>query len=361
MTRRIIHAALLGCCALVLACADNLPKATEIVHMRVLGAKLEVVGDETGRATPKPGEQVKVSFDTVFPTQKGSTKNSQLMLISCTAPTRFTGGIPICQEFLDAAKGADMMDVQSALAMGGQTKLRCSPLLSQPVESGGVAVQCKVGAPTPTLNVRKDFSAARMLFLGVFCEKGTPLIDVEDPALFSCEDNSGETVHLNGLITIQHDKAEANHNPTLDALTIKIDDAQKINQPWLAPAEPLPTGDCDTIAKDDRKKPPVTFPLLDSGTHKLLLSYDAAAREKEDDTLEELELTIYTTAGEMERRFTLWSPDDPTVHGKLEADLDWEPPSAEKLPDAGKVVRFFITLRDQRGGFDFAERAACVH
>ena len=76
MTRRIVYAALLGCSALVLACADNLPKATEIVHMRVLGAKLEVVGDETGRATPKPGEQVKVSFDTVFPTQKGSTKNS---------------------------------------------------------------------------------------------------------------------------------------------------------------------------------------------------------------------------------------------------------------------------------------------
>jgi hypothetical protein len=90
MTRKIAYAALLGCSALaplVFACADNLPKATEIVHMRVLGAKLEVVGDEA-RATPKPGEHVKVSFDTVFPTQKGSNKSSQMMLIrsSCAVP-----------------------------------------------------------------------------------------------------------------------------------------------------------------------------------------------------------------------------------------------------------------------------------
>jgi hypothetical protein len=218
-----------------------------------------------------------------------------------------------------------------------------------------------VGAPDVTLNVNKNFSAARMLFLGVLCEKGTPLIDVDDPALFSCEHNSGETVRLNGLIPIQHDKAEVNDNPSLDALTIKIDDAQKINQPWLAPALPLPAdGECGTSARRDRTKPPVTLPLLDPGTHALLLSYDAAAREKTDGEPETLELTIYTTAGEMERRFTLWNPDDPTPGGKLEADLDWDPPAAEKLPKGGKLVRFFITLRDQRGGFDFAERAACV-
>jgi hypothetical protein len=251
--------------------------------------------------------------------------------------------------------------VQSALAMGGQTQLRCANLLGPRVESGGVALQCLAGEPSVTLNVRKDFSAARMVFLGVFCEKGTPLIDVDDPGLFSCEHNSGETVLLNGLITVQHDKAETNHNPTLDALTIKIDDAQKINQPWLAPADPLPPdNECGTSAKRDRTERPVTLPLLDSGEHKLLLSYDASAREKNDGEPETLELTIYTTAGEMERRFTVWNPDDPTHNGELEADVDWDPPEAEKLPKGGKLVRFFITVRDQRGGFDFAERAACV-
>lgn len=354
MTRRIAYA-VLGCCALALGCADNLPKATEIVHMRVLGAKLQVVGDES-RATPKPGEQVKVTFDTVFATQKGSTKDAQMMLINCTAPTRFTGGIPICQEFLDAAMGGNTMDVQNALAMGGQTQLRCSDLPG-PVESGGVGLRCLAGEPAPTLNVRKDFSAERMLFLGVLCEKGTPLIDVDDPALFSCEHNSGETLRVNGLITIQHDKAQANHNPSLADLTLVMDPYTK---PWLPNGDLPSDNNCRGEEQPEQTKP-LTLPYADPGTHKLLLSYDAAAREEHDGELETLELTIYTTAGEMERRFTLWNPDDPTHKGKLEADVDWDPPNAEDLPGGGKLARFFITLRDQRGGFDFEERAACVH
>lgn len=355
MTRKIA-CAVLGCCALAFGCADNLPKATEIVHMRVLGAKLQVVGDES-RSTPKPGEQVKVAFDTVFPTQKGSTKNAQMMLITCTAPTRFTGGIPICQEFLDAAQGGNTMDVQSALAMGGQSQLRCAQLPGPRVEVGGVAVQCLAGEPDPTLIVSKNFSAARMLFLGVLCEKGTPLFDVNDPALFSCEHDSGETVRVNGLITIQHDKDEANHNPSLSDLTIVMDPYTK---PWL-PNDDLPADNNCRSAEQPEQTQPLTLPYADPGTHKLLLSYEADAREKHDGELETLELTIYTTAGEMERRFTLWNPDDPTHKGKLEADLDWDPPGADELPSGGKLVRFFITLRDQRGGFDFGERAACVH
>jgi hypothetical protein len=358
MTRRLACAALLGAWSLVLGCADDLPKATEIVHMRMLGAKLEVVGDET-RATPKPGEQVKVTFDTVFPTQRGSTRDSQTLLISCTAPTRYTGGIAICQEFLDAAKGADSMDVQSALAMGGSTKLRCSNLPGPRVESGGVALQCLAGAPALTLDVRKDFSAARMLFLGVICENGTPLVDVNDPALFSCEHNSGETVRVNGLIPIQHTKADVNHNPSLGDLEIVMDPYTK---PWLAPAGKLPADNMCRSDEQPDQSDPLTLPYADPGDHKLLLSYDGSAREKVDGELEELELTIYTTAGGMERRFTLWTgTDELNKQGELESDLDWDPPAAAGLPSSGKLVRFFITLRDQRGGFDFAERAACLH
>jgi hypothetical protein len=348
---------LLGCAALAFGCADDLPKATDIVHMRVLGAKLQVVGDET-RATPKPGEQVKVSFDTVFPTQKGSTKNSQLMMINCTAPTRFTGGIPICQEFLDAAQGADSTDVQNALGMEkGKTKVSCDDLGGFPVELNGVGLRCGLGEPAMTFNVRKDFSAPRMLFLGVLCEKGTPVLDVNDPALFTCEHDSGETIRLNGLITIQHDKSEVNHNPSLADFTIVMDPYTK---PWLVP-ENLPADNDCRGQEQPEQTVPLTLPYADPGTHKLLLSYEAAAREKHDGEPETLELTIYTTGGEMERRFTLWAPDDPTHKGKLEADLDWDPPGVDELPSSGKLVRFFITVRDQRGGFDSSERAACVH
>ena len=54
----------LGTAALT-ACEDDLPKATEITHMRILGAKYEVVGDEL-----RP-ERVKV--DTVVVLCDGET------------------------------------------------------------------------------------------------------------------------------------------------------------------------------------------------------------------------------------------------------------------------------------------------
>src|SRR4029079_12447870 len=97
---------------LLVGCADDLPKATEIVHMRVLGANLQAVNDEDDtRATPKPGERVRVSLATVFPSVAESHRFVHAALISCTAPDRYTGGIPVCQELIDLAEsGQDLLD-----------------------------------------------------------------------------------------------------------------------------------------------------------------------------------------------------------------------------------------------------------
>ena len=101
-------------CGLLVGCQEDLPKATQITHMRLLGTKLQVVGDES-RSTPKPGETVKATFATVYPSQTRTNEGVQAMLIACTAPERYTGGLPICQEFLDAASGRVSGDIRKAI------------------------------------------------------------------------------------------------------------------------------------------------------------------------------------------------------------------------------------------------------
>ena len=70
---------------------------------------------------------------------------------------------------------------------------------------------------------------------------------------------------------------------------------------------------------------------------------------------------MFTTAGEMERRFTLFGGDDEGDKGTLREAVEWTPPAYKDLPSSGKLVRFFVTVRDRRGGFDLATRVACVH
>ena len=271
--------------ALVLSgCQEDLPKATEITHMRVLGTKLEVIGDET-RSTPKPGESVTATFEAVFPSQKHGTEEVQAMLIACTAPERYTGGLPICQEFLDAAAGKVGGDVTKAInvasevrgtprdepemdvgaAMGRDQKLTCEDLPMPNILVGRLSIQCLRGDPIARFDVDPRFTAERMLFVGVVCEHGTAYLDPNDPLLFGCDDNDGETTRVNGLIPVQYSDADENRNPSIeDDLTLIL---STYTAPWLAPEGELPAAD---NCKDDEQKDqqgPLTLPYADPGRH----------------------------------------------------------------------------------------------
>jgi hypothetical protein len=343
----------------LVACQNDLPKATSITHMRVLGSKVQVVGDET-RATPAPGEQVQVSFLTVFPKSSQTSAQVKSLLIGCTAPTRFTGGIPLCQELVDAAMGNGQVDLASVLPLA-KGRLHCSDLPLPFLQLGAVSLQCPSGDPLAQLVVPGDFAAAQMLLLGVICERGDPFVDASDPLLFGCEHDSGQTIRVNALVPVLHKGARANHNPSIDALSTRFDDGA-----WIAPPSVLPAdGDCRASAeKDANKKAGQTLPERDPGNHVLDLSYDASARETIDGkTPEDLELTVYSTAGEMERRFTLFDgSDDGGKQHLLESSVEWAGPGVDApIGSNGKLVRFFITLLDHRGGFDYATRALCLY
>lgn len=349
----------IAACSLLAGCDTDLPRATEVVSMRVLGARLEVVGDET-RTTPRPGEQLSVTLATVFPEVDRHLEDAQSLFIGCTAPDRFTGGVPICQEIIDAVVADE--DVADALPMVEGERLRCSDL--QPprrAQEGAVSLACISDEPSVVLDVPESFAADELLLLGVICERGDPFIEPLDPLLFGCADlGGGELVRVQGIFTVRQRESDENHNPDLDALSVLRE-----GQPWApAPADLPPEENCEgSVTGDD----PALHRVV-PGEHRITLRYRPDAREENEGEPENLELTVYTTLGEMERRFTLFEgdemPDEET--GLLQDELNWEPPLIlDPDPDdrdviGSKLVRFFITLRDQRGGFAITERALCL-
>jgi hypothetical protein len=373
--RRLADTSLL-CAWLVLpaaGCESDLARPTEIVHMRVLGARLEVVDDEE-RVTPKPGERLRVSLPVVFPSIDDDSSELQTLMIGCTAPDRYTGTLPICQELIDAALSGEAASPSVRMF---QEKVNCGEgvLSGNYVQLDAVSAQCVQGDPVAVLPVLRNFTAAGVLFAGVVCERGTPFIDASDPLLFGCDDSDGETQRFHGVAGVQHEPEDENHNPSLDTLVVLRENADANKDgaldlrdwPPYAPEDLPSEEDCEDAADRDEAIVPsvVQDQLQRSGDddHRVLpltLRYEASAREQSDGQPEDLEFTIYTTFGEMERRFTLFEGTDDGKEGVLRGDVDWDPPDADEIGPSGHLVRFFVTLRDQRGGFAMTSRALCV-
>jgi hypothetical protein len=70
---------------------------------------------------------------------------------------------------------------------------------------------------------------------------------------------------------------------------------------------------------------------------------------------EDLRITHAATAGQFARLFTeVFDDESPTP------EVPWRHPAAEDVPEEGLTVRFWMVLRDPRGGMDWTERALCV-
>lgn len=349
---------LLVAIAMLVGCKNTLPKSTEIARMRVLGSKLEVVGDET-RTSPRPGEQVKVSLVTVFPKLTETTQKVQSMFISCTAPNRFTGGIPVCQEILDLATSSGT-SVSGSLAKAPKVGCSSKFLMDGKFEIPGVAaVECVTGDPVTEVPVAKDFKASQKLLIGVVCERGEPFIDLSSSLMFGCDKNSGETIRINSLIPVQHSASDENHNPDINALDVKWEVTVPIDGGLHAGETTWATFDPGLMASEtncDPLKNPTTLPELDYLEHTMTLSYKSGAR-LDNKQPKDLEFSVYATGGELERRFTLYPASDDQ---SLSSALKWTPPDREKIRGRSQLVRFFFTVRDHNGGFATMTRAVCV-
>jgi len=335
-----------------LGCEEDLPKASLISHMRVLGARTEVIGDET-RSTPRPGETARLTWSVAFPDYDISDDELSSLFLACTAPTRFTG-TPVCQEIVDAATGRGRpIGFLGTLPMGCDVRPNSVQMIA------GIRIYCVTG--TPELEVKIDPGVrSDRLIQGVVCRNGIPQFDTESPVGVSCIPKGGvdesdvESIAVYGTIGISRAGEPENKNPDLSRLSLGLR-VEKSSRavPWKpTPAEALPELIDDCSAADSSE-------VLSSNGYPgvIELSYP----EDDESGEEDLVFSTYATYGDLSRRFTVIEAE--TGRDPKEPDQTWELSEEERdeLFGQPKLIRFFFTVVDGRGGFDVTTRELCVN
>jgi len=335
-------------CMCALGCGDELPDITEIEGLRVLGARSTVVDDDSLRATPQEGETVEVGFQLASPDPLRDNDDIASIFIDCTYPDRFTG-LPLCQEFFDLAAmiDPDMVEVSD----GDLEAVKCFEDNEFVFE--GVHGSCVIGDPKVEVPVF-DGSDPLKLVRGVICERGTPFFDARTPELFGCDLREGGTeILVHGSIPVAVGGEGHNDNPDFDEIALKLN-----GRPWsaVAAADLPPANDCKGQVDE------TGLLAVDPFDHALWIEVDADSpiREVVDGVREDLEFSLYATAGEVGRRFSVFEGIDEGEDGVLRTTVPWVAPDVDDVPDGGQLVTLYLTVLDRRGGFDVAVRHACV-
>lgn len=290
------RAVLFASAALALGCDEPLKAVELIAETRVLGARVEVAGAPE-RAAPEPGESATVRFLVASPE-------------------------------LAPSLGFALRVCPAAERRGGRSECSGEPFAQISSEDGAAG---EVGF---TFDVPAELRGApRLAVLGVICPGGSP-----DAGAAGCDGpDAGRQVSLELELSRPGD---VNLNPTLEAEAIELDE-----QEW--PELPAAEGDCAGAG----------HPEVDAGSkHVIQVALDEQDRDplpvesELDPAREALQLSHFTTAGDLSRVFQSVAWDS----RELSRRVEWTAPAEPGL------VRFWLVLRDFRGGGDFTERAVCV-
>lgn len=349
-----------GLLTLVLAlaavgCDNDLPLASQIQHMRVLGAATSVMGDPA-RTTPKPGEKAKLTWSMVYPDTMVDDSGLRSIFFVCTAPEEYTG-TPVCQELLDIAQGGSIADIVKD-AMGKDAP-DCDANPNRTYKLGPFTIVCVSGTPQLDIPIAPDSKAAARLVRGTICRNGTPMLDQKDPTGMSCKPrpetkvSEQENIAVYGTVPIEYTDEDTNHTPSIDALSLAFHD------PPLAWDETTPGG---TPLDDDNCADEATAKRVmhsDGFEELITLLYDDAQREVRDGEKESLEFSGYSTFGKLSRRFTVFNASaEPPLRSTFTWDLKTE--ERDALNGKSKHVRFYFTILDHRGGFAMTTRDLCI-
>lgn len=357
MSRSTRLAAISGMLLTLCACQDDLPKASQIVHMRVLGATTRVVGDPQ-RSSPKPGETAELTWSMVYPDLSVDDSQLSALFIVCSSPGQFTG-TPVCQEFIDSARGGNFADLFTGFG-GELPDCRTNP--NRVYRNGSLSIVCVTGTPKLEVAIPADTTATSRLIRGIICRNGTPKVDRSDPRLTSCAPMPDvapaaiEDVAVYGTVPIQYPGTQGNQNPRLDSEAAQFF-FHDPPVPWNETPEDLRDTLSDDTCLDEAKAERVMH--SEGAEETITLRYDASLREQLDGEPEGLEFSGYSSFGELSRRFTIFRSD---AELPLSDTFTWELAQAQReaLNGSSKHVRFYFTVIDHRGGFAVTSRDLCI-
>lgn len=281
-------------------CIDDLPRGWKIADTRVLGVRIEVVGDPT-IAAPAPGDTARISV------------------------------------ILAEPPGSETEPVGWAFAAG-------------PAVLSGDARPIVFDLPVPLAAV---LGMTRSIpTVGIVCSNGTPAFDPETMRPV-CDAGTTRSTTLTYTLALARDGMPANHNPEFAPDFAQLDGAL-----WEPAADALPATGCASLAGT------AALPRVPaSNTAKVVrLFIGDDAREsfvRADGTSgrEILTLSHFTSGGELKRQFSVWEGDAVAIPEG--AEVDWTPTGVASVAD-GTLVRFWFVARDGRGGLALTTRAVCV-
>lgn len=310
---------LMVACALLLGCDEpQLPKSWRVTYARVLGVRAEVVGDEA-RATPAPGERVRVR---VLIVGDDPIESLSFDLVACPAqPPR--GELPSCAS---------------------------EPVLAVRSELGGSASRSRelvVELDVPNRDALDG--AERLLVGGTICTDGTAR-SVEGGE-GRCDGGSAHPVTFTSHVVLALDDADINHNPVIADDAIRFDDELWALHARLAASDEDAGADEDaSVDGDPSDAGAARSAAADGKEHTIAISLEHSARETSDEGPEVLQLSHFVTAGALERRFSVLERDQDGSEPFL---VKWHMPRIDDPP--AQVLVVFV-LRDQRGGVAYALR-----
>lgn len=281
---------------LLAGCAEEFDPPSLIDKTRPLGAEVRVDG-EPNRSTPRPGETATVTWLMATP---GAMPSLAWMFAVCRAGLATTAEACTPTPFATFT-GTDSpsfrFDVPSQEILGGAT---------------------------------------RLLITGQICADGAPTLDPQT-GMPTCP-GQGNTVTAT-LFLQQAD--DGNHSPALPERPFTFDGAD-----WMADG----AGDCAGL-------PSVAIGSKDHVLRLRVLAEDRETYGAGDTTArEQLQLSQFTTAGELGQTYFVVEPSNQDPWNDLESK--WDAP--ETMPPDGQV-HFIFVARDLRGGVTHTTRTVCLY
>jgi hypothetical protein len=293
-------------------CGQDFDPPSLIAKTRVLGAIVQVDGDET-RATPQPGEGATVTWIVAAP-----------------------GDLPaLGWAFLICAAGASPNPAACAAA----------PLA---IAQGTGTPQFHLAVPAAdTLG-----DARRLTVVGQICDGGAPALDPQT-GMPACP---GEGTAVTVDIPVQRTADGANHNPNLAARSLWIDGVE-----WPA-GDALDCASLPSVAAGS-KDHVIRLATLAEDRETIVTPADnptaptapTAPAPPPTTTREQLQLSCFDTDGELGQTFAFVPAADDSPESDVE--IKWDAPDA---PPTGGRVHFTFVARDLRGGVGTTTRTACV-
>ena len=293
-------------------CIEDFDPASRIQSTRILGARVAVDG-APDEAWPRPGQSFELRWLVAAP---GPVPPLESVFLACpAAPVQF--GMDTC---------------------GG------APALAGECAGGSDPTCVRVDVPVMP-------PAEELLVAGVLCENGAPELDLARET-FGCAGDGATGTPAFFTVHLRDGDAEGagNLHPVIMSVTF---DGDPLPEPaaGVLDGEPTPC--------------PAGIPVVavDGATHEIGVTVTDASLETfsvmDDDgsveTLtEEIQISHFVTAGELDRQFSLIDVDDRV------ATVEWAAPTAESLGAGERVVEVLLVARDGRGGMAWSGRALCV-